>query len=202
MRYGMLIDLSRCTGCDACTVACKSEHGTSSSILLSQVLKSESGTYPQVKPVYQPILCNHCENPPCVDVCPTGASEKHANGIVTVDTNKCIGCRYCMLACPYDARKFHYTKAEGYYPEKGYSQVEQVRYADYDVGVVEKCDFCIERVNQGELPICVKTCPSRARFFGDLDDPDSEVSQLIVKHGAVPLHAELGTGPSVYYVLG
>jgi molybdopterin-containing oxidoreductase family iron-sulfur binding subunit len=198
----MVIDLNRCVGCNACTLACKQTNATPSGVYWSQVLQAEVGRYPNARPQYTPILCNHCASAPCVDVCPTGATERQPNGIVTVDGEKCIGCRYCMVACGYDARSFNYAPPQGYHPEKGLTEYEKLRYVEHKTGTVEKCNFCIERVNQGMEPACVLTCPARARFFGDLDDPNSVVSQLIVTRGGRPLHPELGTDPSVFYLRG
>ena len=201
MKYGMVIDLRRCIGCNACTIACKQQNGTPPGIFYSHVNISEIGTYPNARQSPLPVLCNQCDDPACVDVCPTGASQKQANGIVTVDPNKCIGCRYCMVACPYNVRQFIGSEPVGYFPDKGgLTAYEKAMYANHQVGTVEKCNFCAARVADGQLPACVLTCPAKARFFGDLDDPNSEVSQLIVKYNAQPLNPQAGTKPNVYYI--
>jgi molybdopterin-containing oxidoreductase family iron-sulfur binding subunit len=201
MKYGMVIDLRRCVGCNACTIACKQQYGTPPGIFYSHVHITETGTYPNARQTPLPVLCNHCEDAPCVDVCPTGASAKQANGIVTIDANTCIGCRYCMVACPYNVRQFIGSETQGYYPDKGGLVVyEKAMYPSHQVGTVEKCSFCAVRVADGQLPACVLTCPAQARFFGDLDDPNSQVSQLIVQHNAKPLNPEAGTKPNVYYI--
>jgi Fe-S-cluster-containing dehydrogenase component len=201
MRYGMVIDLRRCIGCNACTIACKQEHGTGPGVFYGRVLISESGTYPIARQEYQPLLCMHCAEAPCVDACPTGATVKQANGIVNVDQAKCIGDRHCMIACPYSARTF-IDGASSYFPDKGITAYEAAMQDQHTVGTVEKCTFCADRVAVGGEPACVLTCPAKARFFGDLDDPESEVSKLINSRGGYQLHAELGTDPSVYYLPG
>jgi molybdopterin-containing oxidoreductase family iron-sulfur binding subunit len=130
-----------------------------------------------------------------------GASQKQPDGIVTVDANKCIGCRYCQAVCPYDVRQFIPSTTKGYFADKGgLTAYEKVKYAEHQAGTVQKCNFCAPRLAQGLSPACVLTCPAKARIFGDLDDPNSEVSKLIVAHNAQPLKLEAGTQPNVYYI--
>jgi molybdopterin-containing oxidoreductase family iron-sulfur binding subunit len=198
MRYGLVIDTERCIGCNACTMACKAENGTPAGIWWSKVLVREVGKFPHTSLAYTPVLCMHCENAPCVEVCPTGASHKRADGIVVVDYDKCMGCRYCETACPYDARVF--MEAVRSYYDKGLTPYEQVLFPKHQAGVVEKCNFCADRVAQGKEPACVATCPAYARIFGDLDNPSSEASQLIARRHAEQLLPELGTNPAVYYI--
>jgi Fe-S-cluster-containing dehydrogenase component len=198
-RYGMVIDLGRCIGCHACSLACKAQNGTSSGVWWSKVLIAEVGQYPSSRVTSTPVLCMHCKNPPCVDVCPTGASYKRPDGIVAVNYDQCMGCRYCETACPYGARTF-IDSLRPYYPKYGLTPYEQTMYAKHQVGVEEKCNFCMDRLATGQQPACVAACPGYARFFGDLDDPNSEVSKLITRKHAEQLLPELGTNPSVYYV--
>jgi molybdopterin-containing oxidoreductase family iron-sulfur binding subunit len=143
----------------------------------------------------------HCADPACVGVCPTGASIKRADGIVLVDQEKCVGCRACMIACPYDARSF-LKKYGGYYRDKGLTAYEISHQAGKVEGTISKCNLCLDRVEAGDVPACVQACPSRARFFGDLHDPQSQVVQLITARGGYQLHPEIGTDPSVYYLPG
>lgn len=199
MRHGMVIDTTRCIGCHACTMACKQEKGTPPEMWWSKVIVSETGKFPHTHLTFLPLLCMHCKNPPCVDVCPTGASFKREDGIVIVDYDKCMGCGYCRVACPYDARTF-VEELKPHYPGRGLTPYEQVMYEKHQAGVAEKCDFCAGRLARGEEPACVKTCVAYARHFGDLDDPDSEVSRLIAKRDGFQLSPELGTDPSVYYL--
>jgi len=204
-RYSMVIDLKRCTGCFACVMACKVEHQTPPKVFWAKVLRSERGKYPVVTRQPIPVLCMHCKEPECEKVCPTGATKKREDGIVIVDNKICVGCRYCVVACPYGARYF-VPKWTDYFTGK---DSPSSRYAEYarkkwlkenDKGVVTKCTFCVERVEKGRKPACVDACPAEARTFGDLDDPMSEVSLLIKRRKGFKLQEEQGTDPSVYYL--
>lgn len=176
-RFAMVIDLRRCTGCHACSVSCKSEFEVPLGVYRSWVKIGEEGTYPQVKRSILPRLCNQCDNPPCVKVCPVNATYIHATGVVAIHENVCIGCKACISACPYNARFFNSVK----------------RTAD-------KCDFCLHRVENGVVPSCVNGCPAEARTIGDLNDPESPVSRIIAKQPTVVLRPELGTRPHVFYI--
>lgn len=200
MRWGMVIDLKRCIGCYGCQLSCKAEHGTPPGVFFARVLKQEEGTYPNVSQIFLPVLCFHCDEPPCEEVCPTGATEKSAvDGVVSIDQDLCVGCRACMMACPYAARYYN-DVTRNYFPNNGPTPYEKARSTRHPEGVVMKCDFCTERVERGKEPACVANCPTVARYFGDLDSPTSEVSRLIKERAGYTLHAELGTGPNVYYL--
>lgn len=200
MRYGMVIDLRTCVGCNACSLACRQEHGTPSGILYSRVQNREVGTYPKTRLEALPLLCMHCDDAPCVKVCPTKATYVGPNGIVRVDAAKCIGCRRCMDACPYGARFFNDGASGAYFPGQGATAYESATAGEHVKGTVEKCDFCVDRVTAGQEPACVQSCTAKARHFGDLDDPKSEIVKLIDRFGGKPLQAELGTKPKVYYL--
>jgi tetrathionate reductase subunit B len=177
-QYGMLIDARRCYGVHACSVACKAEYNVPLGYTRSWVEFIEKGTYPDVSRSFLPRLCNQCSKPNCVTVCPTGATwKREEDGIVVVDPDLCIGCKYCIQACPYDQR-----------------------FLNPDTGAADKCDFCVHRVSQGLEPACVEACPSRARIFGDLNDPDSEISRTIASHPVTVLRPEKGTQPNVFYI--
>ncbi len=197
-HLGMVIDLKRCIGCHACTVACKLENATPPGVFWTRVLEIETGKYPLAKRSFVPMLCNHCQDPPCLRACPSGATTQREDGVVLVDADLCIGCKACMEACPYEAR-FFLDEIRPYYPA-GFTPFEEVGYKRHQKGTVTKCSFCHERLERGLLPACVETCPAVARTFGDLNDPDSEVSRLIRKRHASQLRPELGTSPSVYYI--
>ena len=208
-RYGMAIDLRRCVGCEACTIACKQENHTPPGVAYAKVIKQETGTYPHVRRTFLPVLCNHCDDPPCVPVCPVGATwKREEDGIVVVDYEVCIACRYCVTACPYGARYFDF--GDNYYepmsafeeqPSPEYGKSWDRRNGGSPIGNVRKCTFCLHRLARGEEPACVQTCMARARIFGDLNDPDSEVARLIAERRHFRLKEELGTGPNVYYLV-
>lgn len=199
-RWGMVLDLSRCVGCYACTVACKVENGTPPGVWYAPVYEKEVGTYPAVKRIFLPTLCNHCKEAPCMKACPTGAIHKREDGIVLVDQEKCCGSRACVAACPYGALSF----VEEIRGEFGYelTPFEQALYSkNHHSGTVEKCTFCAHRIDQEIYePACVQTCPTHCRIFGDLDDPHSEVSSLIRERNGAQPRPEAGTDPSVYYL--
>ena len=177
-QYGMVIDCRRCIGCHSCTVACKSEFDVPLGVNRSWVEYVEKGTYPYVSRSFLPRLCNHCSEPPCVPVCPTNATYKREqDGFVVVDQGLCIGCKYCIQACPYDARFLN--------PVTGWA---------------DKCDFCVHRVEKGLDPSCVNTCIGGARIFGDVTDLESEVSKLIAENQVTVLRREMGTFPNVFYI--
>jgi len=201
MRYGMVIDLQKCTGCNSCTVACRAEKGTPAGVHFHKVMKYETGKYPNAKMKFLPMPCMHCQDPPCLKVCPTAATYIHPDGLVLVDEKICIGCRACMVACPYESRQFLW-EIRNYYPGSPPTPYEKVKQKGFEKGTVVKCDFCLERIEEGKDPGCVATCPATARSFGDMDDPESEVSKLIVLHRGSRLREELDTEPSVFYVKG
>lgn len=176
-RLGMLIDLSLCIGCNACAVACKQENGVPLTKFNTWVESWDVNTGEQTRRANQPKLCNHCADAPCVKVCPTGASYRADDGTVQIDQDKCIGCKYCMAACPY-----------------------QVRY-QLESGEVQKCTFCHHRTSVGLLPACVSTCVGYARTFGDLNDPESDISKRLAGAlGGEVLYEDLGLHPALRYI--
>ncbi len=197
-RYGMVMDLKKCIGCHTCTIACKVENYTRPGIFWNLVLDEELGTYPLVSRRFVPRTCMHCQDAPCVEACPTGASYQREDGIVLVDYEKCVGCKYCIVACPYGARYFNDGK-DGYFGRR-LAPNEEIGYKQHKLGVAEKCTFCVHRVEKGAQPACVQACIAKARYFGDLDNPQSEVAQLIRSKHGFQLLKELGTEPSVYYL--
>ncbi len=200
-RLGMVIDLKRCIGCNACTVACKQENGTPAGVHFARVITREVGTYPQTRRTFLPVLCNHCEDAPCALACPSGATHIRADGIVMVDKDVCIGCRACAVACPYMNR--HYIERgllQHGYSGDGISPMEAVKFADFEEGTMTKCTLCAHRVDQGLEPACVVTCPTEARIFGDLDQKDGRLRRLIRERNGWTLLPEAETKPCVYYL--
>jgi molybdopterin-containing oxidoreductase family iron-sulfur binding subunit len=195
VRWGMLVDLNRCASdCDACVTACDKENGlpaektaTSAQWIRKVELKDMRG---QVRSV--PVMCQHCAEPPCVDVCPTGASFKRADGIVLVDRHTCIGCRYCMMACPYKARSFVHEPTTGQRPEVPRGK-----------GCVESCTLCVHRIDRGGIPACVEACAATGRqaiLFGNLNDPESEIAKRVASYATTAVRADLRLDPGVRYV--
>lgn len=207
MHYVIVIDKTRCIGCHTCAVACRNSNNVPDGIWWNRVLtESDSGVldvpegeYPNCSIGFYPVSCQHCENPACVKVCPVGATFKdEETGIVRQDYDKCIGCRMCMAACPYTGvRSFNWEEPQYFIDfAVGDSDVPE-----HQRHTVEKCTMCYQRVARGEEPICIKICPARARHWGDLDDPESEVSKLIASREYKQLLPEEGTKPSVYYLV-
>ena len=197
-KLSIVIDLDLCIGCNACTVACKAEHGTQRGVFWGKVLEHEVGKTPMVTRLFLPVLCNHCESPPCREVCPTRATHVDADGVVLVDYDKCIGCRACVAACPYMSRTY-LDEERHYFPNTPipHTASEHQRLE----GVVQKCSFCVERVRRGEPPACVEVCPTSCRVFGDLENPESSVSELVASERSFQLLPEKGTAPKVHYLL-
>jgi len=205
MRLGMVIDLKKCIGCHSCSIACKSNNNLPNDIWWNRVLTvggeamdTAAGTYPHnLEMHHMPVNCQHCENPACVRACPVGATYKREeDGVVIQDYDKCIGCRMCMVACPYNARSFNWKKPE-YYVDHALGDIDA---PVHQYNVVEKCTFCVHRLARGGMPACMELCLGRARYWGDLDDPDSDVSKALQGRQYVRLLEDKGTGPNVYYL--
>ncbi|HSF94166.1 MAG TPA: 4Fe-4S dicluster domain-containing protein [Thermohalobaculum sp.] len=214
-RWGMVMDLRRCIGCSACTVACKAENDVSLGRFRTVIQRKMVGTFPNVKKINLPLMCNHCEGsekdgiPPCVKVCPqypgkratyttpngdtiryrTGGTYKRPDGLILIDVDQCIGCAKCLDGCPYGVRSMNP------FVQAGLDTTKQA---------ADKCNMCVHRLDNGLEPACVNTCQGKARIFGDLNDPDSEVSKLVKEHNLDEqnnvLLPEEGTRPSVYYI--
>lgn len=199
MRTGLVIDLKKCIGCGACATSCRQTKGTPSGVHYSRVMKYETGRFPHSKLHALPTLCMHCAVAPCLRACPTGATYRAEDGTVLVDREICIGCRACMQGCPYEARSFLW-KIGNYWPDEDVTPFERHAREKMEDGTVVKCDFCQARQKEKRLPGCVEACPTGARVFGDLDDPDSEVARLVASGVASQMQAELGTDPSVWYL--
>ncbi|MFN3973966.1 MAG: 4Fe-4S dicluster domain-containing protein [Dehalococcoidia bacterium] len=225
-KYGMVIDLERCMGCRACMEACKVENNTPQAVFWMYVFRFEEGQYPNTRVWFLPRPCQHCDNPPCVKVCPVGARYKREDGLVATDWERCIGCRYCQVACPYGVNYFNWKApkknyyldwkedkalasrtngttppyknpdlAASYGPER-----RRIAGGGHIKGVIEKCTFCVQRVEKGLQPACVANCPAFALHFGDLDDPNSIVSRILKRKPHFRLLEEWNTQPRVYYI--
>lgn len=200
-KLGMTIDLKRCMGCHTCALGCKMQNNVPMGMLWNRILTdggedvdTARGEFPNLKKSWLPLACLHCENAPCVKVCPVGATYRDDDGRVLINYDRCIGCRYCMAACPYNVRVFNWQKPVR---EPGFSYGEA---PTRPKGVMEKCTLCVERTAKGLEPRCVEVCPAKARKFGDLDDPHSEVARAVRERGGQQLLAEKGTKPQVYYL--
>jgi Fe-S-cluster-containing dehydrogenase component len=208
-----VIDVKKCVGCAACIAACQTENRTPPGVVYRPVIHEELGRYPNVTRRHIPRLCNQCDNPPCTPVCPVDATYKRDDGIVVMDYDRCIGCRYCATACPYNSRLFDfgefYARGKGFFPIMPYENVPTYEYkvnwkrhkGRSPVGNVRKCHFCLHRIERGLLPQCLVTCLGGVNYFGDSNDSKSLVSVLISKSNVMRLKEELGTKPQVYYLL-
>ncbi|MBT6094524.1 MAG: 4Fe-4S dicluster domain-containing protein [Rhodospirillaceae bacterium] len=214
-RWTMIADLERCVGCQTCTAACKHANATSPAVQWRRVLDIESGTYPDVRRTFVPVGCMHCSDPPCMHVCPSTATGQRDDGIVTIDYDLCIGCAYCAVACPYQARykvqrpTFAYG---GVYGDKMKNEAEREDPAR--LGVAQKCTWCSDRIDFGlendltpgidprATPACVNACIADALHFGDANNPESNVSKMLAGSKTFKMHAELGTDPNFHYVYG
>lgn len=224
-RFAMMIDVGACIGCRRCLHACKLENNVpdepsnmewidlfelENTRPLSEIHsippEGSNKNYtesPRKGFWYLSFNCFHCDNPPCVKVCPTGATYRDEDGLVLIDYDKCIGCRYCMAACPYNARRFNWWEPE--HPPARVNPIDgSIEPLNPEVplrprGVVEKCTFCVHRTREGKIPRCVEVCPVRARHFGDLNDPESEVSKLLRTVRTYRIREELNTRPMLFY---
>ncbi len=214
--WGYGLDIARCIGCRRCVYGCVAENNQSRKspqLQWIRVVRQEKGsminledaehyynpaTVPEPGFQYTPVQCQHCENPPCVRVCPVKATWKEPDGIVVVDYNWCIGCRYCMAACPYKGRVFNWSEPH-IPPEELNTKVHYLGNRPRMKNVVEKCTFCVQRVRQGRYPACVEACPTGTRKFGNLLDPNSEIRYLIENKRTLRLKEDLNTEPKFYY---
>lgn len=224
-RWGMVIDLDKCVGCQACVIACKEENNVPHGSPEEQRLRREiywhkmiavtKGKFPHIRTEVLPMPCMQCDHAPCVTVCPAKATFQREDGIIMQSYRRCIGCKYCMVACPYGARSFNYKSQEVKPYQRQDEPPERKTWGPWPFpnrtqGVVEKCTFCFHRIDRGlkegkrigieVVPACVEACPSQARTFGDLDDPQSPISKLLAFRTSFRLREELATKPKVIYL--
>ncbi len=214
IQWSMLVDIQKCLkagDCADCITACHGIHNVPGIADKKREIKwiwkekyehaFTGDTYAHVPEDLQKadmtVMCNHCDNPPCARVCPTNATWRRNDGIVMMDMHRCIGCRYCMAACPYGSRSFNWSDPKKFIREEALNP----EYPARTKGVVEKCSFCNERIDRGMLPACVESCKSKALIFGNINDPGSEVRKILKKRFAIRRKPSLGTGPQVYYLL-
>ena len=206
-QWTMVINVDRCVGCGACVTACKRENNTPPKVNYTTVEVREIGSYPNVKVAYVPKPCMQCDNPPCLPVCPVEATTKRADGIVAIDYQKCIGCQQCVKACPYGMRIYDgganynqplttYEQRTSYEYNKAWSRTGE----QTPVNKVRKCHYCLHRIENGQQPACVESCPGKARVFGNVNDFTSEVSRLPQSDTLQCLKKQLGTQPRTSYV--
>lgn len=191
-QFGMVLDVAKCIGCHACTVACKMAYGTRPGVDYNKVERVEWGDYPEAHQAFKQTMCMHCKDAACVEVCPADATYTTEEGVVLVDYDKCIGCGACVLACPYNQR--HLVEDDETHYEGTVLPFEEE--AASRLNIVEKCTFCYGRLQAGEQPMCTIHCPGQCRIFGDVNDPESDISKYIKENNAT--HVE---GTSIYYVI-
>lgn len=213
-RYAMVADLRACVGCQTCTAACKHTNATLPGVQWRKVLDIETGKFPDVKRLFMPVGCMHCADPPCLEVCPSGATQQRDDGIITIDYDLCIGCAYCVVACPYQAR--YKVDQPGFAYGDTPTAQEAQRFDERRLGVAQKCTFCHGRIDAGiakgltpgvdpeATPACANACIAKALHFGDIEDPESNVSKILSDNTWFQMHDALdeglGTNPGFYYL--
>lgn len=209
-RYVMVADLRRCVGCQTCTAACRHTNATLPGVQWRKVIDVEWGNYPNVRRTFMPVGCQHCADPPCMEVCPTTATGQREDGIVTMDYDLCIGCAYCAVACPYQAR-YKVSEARFAYGDDPLDSEARL-FDEQRIGVAQKCTFCADRIDDGKArglvpgvdpdatPACVNACIGDALHFGDIEDPKSNVARLLEENDWFRMHEELGTEPGFFYL--
>lgn len=205
-KYAMAIDMKRCMGCNMCSMSCRVEHNLPNGVVYNRAIteggegfRVAGGTYPDnLTMKFYTLGCQHCDNPGCVSVCPTGATYKREeDGLVLVNTENCIGCGSCIAGCPYEGVRTLIPNEPGYPLDFA---LGDVTVPEHVPNTVEKCTFCVERLDRGEKPLCVALCPAYARYFGDLDDPESEISKVLAEREYDQLLIDQGTGPQAYFL--